>query len=283
MKDVRLAVVCMQSDFGRTEKNLAKMESYARDASAKGAAMICFPELTVTGYAVRERLKPYTEPVPGPISERVVKIAIENELVVMAGMLEKAKGGKAYITQIVAGPYGMIGTYQKTHLSAQEREAYEPGQTIRTFTHDQYSFGIQLCYETHFPELSTIMSIQGAEIIFFCYASPHGKPAEKRESWLRYLPARAFDNGIFIVACNQVGENGAGLSFPGVIMVLNPLGKILYQYTGRREKMIIAELRGSDLADIRADRMKYFVTHRRPELYGTLFQKNRTGKPIQKS
>lgn len=267
MKDLRLAVVCMQSDFGGIEKNIVRMESFSQEAAAEGVSMICFPELSVTGYTVRENPQLYAEPVPGPISDRIVKIARENKLLIMAGMLEKGSGDKPYISQIVAGPYGTIGMCQKTHLSPQEKELYQPGQTIRTFTYDQRNFGIQLCYETHFPELSTIMALQGAEIIFFLYASPHGKPEEKRDSWLRDLPARAFDNGLFIVACNQVGENGADLLFPGVIMVLNPAGKILHQYTGTEEKMIIAELKGSDLAKIRTDRMSYFMKHRRPELY----------------
>lgn len=272
MKDIRVAVVCMQSDFGKVEGNIVKMEYFVQSAAAQGASMICFPELCVTGYSVRGNSQSYAEPVPGPISERLVEIAREHKLIVIAGMLEKGRGDNPYISQLVAGPDGIVGIYQKTHLSPKEREIYNPGKIIKTFTNDNCHFGVQLCYETHFPELSTIMSLQGAEIIFFLYASPHGKPEEKRDSWLRYLPARAFDNGIFIVACNQVGENGAGLFFPGVIMVLNPTGKILYQYTGEGEKMIIAELKGSDLANVRLDLMAYFVTRRRPELYRTLLQ-----------
>lgn len=270
MKDVRLAVVCMQSHFGRIEKNIVRMESFVKEAAAEGVSMICFPELSVTGYTVKEDPRLYAEPVPGPTSDRIAGIAGENRVLIMAGMLEKGRGDKPHISQIIAGPYGVIGTYQKTHLSAQERGIYEPGQIIKTFTYDHSNFGIQLCYETHFPELSTIMALQGAEIIFFLYASPHGKPEEKRDSWLRDLPARAFDNGLFIVACNQVGGNGANLIFPGVIMILNPEGKILYQYTGTKEKMVIAELKGSDLARIRKDRMRYFIKYRRPELYGAL-------------
>ncbi|MEE8317892.1 MAG: nitrilase-related carbon-nitrogen hydrolase [Candidatus Omnitrophota bacterium] len=274
MKDLRLAVVCMQSDFGRIEKNIAKMESFVQKAAAQGASMICFPELSATGYTIKEDPQLHAESVPGPISDRIVKIAEENKLVIMAGMLEKGSADKPHISQIVAGPYGIIGMYQKTHLSPKEKEIYEPGQIIKTFTYDHINFGIQLCYETHFPELSTMMALQGAEIVFFLYASPYRTPQEKRDSWLRDLPARAFDNGIFIVACNQVGENGAGLLFPGVIIVLGPAGKIRYQYTGNKEKMIIAGLKGSDLAKVRTDTMRYFIKYRRPELYRAISQQH---------
>ncbi|MBE9571924.1 MAG: nitrilase [Proteobacteria bacterium] len=272
MKDIRIAVVCMQSDFGCIEKNIIKIESFVQKAASDGINMICFPELSITGYTTKENPNLYAELVPGPISDRIVKIAKGNKLLIMAGMLQKGRGDKPYISQIVAGPYGIIGIYQKTHLSPKEKEMYKPGEIIKTFTYDNINFGIQLCYETHFPELSTIMSLQGAEIIFFLYASPNGKPKEKRDSWLRDLPARAFDNGAFIVACNQVGENGAGLLFPGVIMILNPEGKILYQYIGCKEKMIIAELKKKDLTEIRTHRMRYFIKYRRPELYKAIPQ-----------
>jgi len=270
VKDIRLAVVCMQSEFGRIAKNLKRMESFVQEAAAEDVSMICFPELSVTGYTINENPQLYAEPVPGPISKHIAKIAKENKLVIMAGMLEKGEADKPLISQIVAGPYGIMGIYRKTHLSPQEKSIYQPGQEIKTFLKGDISFGIQLCYETHFPELSTIMALQGAEIIFFLYASPHGKPEEKRDSWLRDLPARAFDNGLFIVACNQVGENGVGLLFPGVIMILNPAGKILYQYTGYKEKMIIVELKESDLTKIRTHLMRYFLKYRRPELYNAI-------------
>ena len=267
MRDLRVAVVCMQSYYGRTEENLARIESYIRDASSNNAHIICFPELAITGYSIRNDPLPYAQPIPGSISERIVAIARQYKLVVLAGMLEKTEENGIYITQLVAGPRGLIGTYRKTHLSPQEKKLYTPGRGLQTFAHSRCRFGMQLCYEAHFPELTTIMSLQGAEIVFFCHASPHGSPEEKKESWARHLPARAFDNGIFVVACNQVGENGTGLSFPGVTMVFDPAGKSLYEYAGETERIVIAELRHNDLRKVREHRMKYFLPFRRPELY----------------
>ncbi|MBN2539404.1 MAG: nitrilase [Deltaproteobacteria bacterium] len=260
----------MRSEFGRIEKNMQRMDSFARMAAFKGARMICFPELSITGYSIREDLQPYAEPVPGPISDHLIKIAKENGLVVLAGMLERSNAGAPYISQIVTGPSGIIGVYRKTHLSPLEKNVCQPGQEVQSFTCDTITFGIQLCYESHFPELSTILSLQGADIIFFPYASPNKKPDEKKNSWLRTLPARAFDNSVFVVACNQAGKNGAGLSFPGVILILDPSGKIRCQYTGNGEKMIIEELKGGDLKTIRSDEMQNFTQHRRPELYGMI-------------
>jgi predicted amidohydrolase len=270
MRDLRVGVVCMQSYYGQIEENLARIESYIRDASGSDAHIICFPELSITGYSIREDPLPYAQYIPGPLSDHVVALAREYKLVVLAGMLEKTERDGIYITQLVAGTRGLIGAYRKTHLSPQEQKLYTPGRKVKTFKHSRCRFGIQLCYEAHFPELTTMMSLQGAEIVFLPHASPQGSPKEKRGSWSRHLPARAFDNGIFVVASNQVGENGTGLSFPGVIMVYDPLGKPLYEYAGGTERMIMAELRQEDLNKVRGHRMRYFLPFRRPDLYGLI-------------
>ena len=84
---------------------------------------------------------------------------------------------------------------------------------------------------------------------------------------MRHLPARAFDNGVFIVACNQVGSNSDDFLFPGVALVLGPDGKILAKYTGREERILFADLKADCLQDVRLHRMKYFIPQRRPGLY----------------
>ena len=128
-------------------------------------------------------------------------------------------------------------------------------------------FGVQLCYESHFPEISTIMALKGAEILLIPHASPRGSPAEKAESWLRHLPSRAFDNGLYVVAYNQVGGNHNGFLFPGVAIALNPSGRVMNIYRGYEEKMIFVRLRRKELEETRNHRMKYFLPNRRPELY----------------
>ncbi|MBE9572362.1 MAG: nitrilase, partial [Proteobacteria bacterium] len=84
---------------------------------------------------------------------------------------------------------------------------------------------------------------------------------------MRHLPARAFDNGVFIVACNQVGSNSDDLLFPGVALVLGPDGQILAKYTGREERILFVDLKADYLEDVRLHRMKYFIPQRRPGLY----------------
>ncbi len=87
---------------------------------------------------------------------------------------------------------------------------------------------------------------------------------------MRHLPARAYDNGLFIVACNQTGKTHEGFSFPGVALVLNPAGRVIKEYGENQEHMLIAELKMAELLEVREHRMKFFLPNRRPELYGDL-------------
>jgi N-carbamoylputrescine amidase len=267
MRDLKIAAVSMHSETGNIERNLERTASYVAEAARMGAHAICFPELSVTGYTLTNPASVYGHVIPDQIIEGIVGLAREKGLIILVGMVDLSELRKPYIAQVVAGPDGLLGSYRKTHLSPPEKGLYAAGHEVGIFSHRDVTFGIQLCYESHFPELSTLMALKGAEIIFFPHASPRSEPEEKMDSWMRHLPSRAFDNGLFVVACNQVGENKEGLSFPGVALALNPAGRVMEAYCGHREKMILVDLRRDVLQEIRNHRMKYFLPNRRPELY----------------
>jgi N-carbamoylputrescine amidase len=173
----------------------------------------------------------------------------------------------------------LVGVYRKTHLSPPEREIFRPGEELKTYAHQGIAFGIELCYESHFPEISTVLALQGAEILFLPHASPRGTPEGKLGSWLRHLPSRAFDNSVFVVACNQTGGSADGASFPGVALMLDPAGKLIASRAEEQEGMLIADLKAEDLAQTRNHRMKYFLPSRRPDLYGVLVSQESGGQP----
>ena len=270
MRDLKIAVVCMNSDTGEIQKNLDRTELFVSKASEMGVDLICFPELSITGYTLHNPIKVYGDLWPDEIIERVVGMAQEKELIILAGIVEISDGEKPYISQIVAGPEGFVGLHRKTHLSPQEKEEYQAGEKIDVFCQKDIIFGIQLCYEAHFPEMSTVMALKGAHIIFMPHASPRGTPEEKAQSWLRHLPSRAFDNALFVVACNQVGKTREGYTFPGVAVVLNPAGWIMARYEDSQEELIVADLKGDILEEIREHKLGYFIPNRRPELYKKL-------------
>lgn len=270
MIDQRAAAVAMQSRFGDIEGNLARMEVFVREAARKGASVICFPELSISGYALKDEIHRIAEPVPGPSTHKVQQMARENGILILAGLFERVEKGTA-ITHIVVAPDGCMGKYRKLHLSLGERALLCAGSETPVFRYAGTCFGIELCYDAHFPELSTILALKGAEIIYMPHASPPPEsPDEKRNRWLRYLGARAYDNSAFVVACNQAGDGAAGIRFGGVALALDPRGDVLAEASGDEESMIMADLKSESLARTRNARMGFFLMHRRPELYSRL-------------
>jgi predicted amidohydrolase len=267
MQDIRIAAVIFNSIVNQVQNNLERMASWIRRAKKQGAQLICFPEMTVTGYSTRPAIKDAAEAVPGPISRHLQELAHDHQTIILAGMAEKDEEGRVFATHLVVTSEKISGVYRKIHIAPPERGIFSPGDTVSLFEAAGIKLGIQLCYDAHFPELSTRMALGGADVIFMPHASPRGTPQEKFNSWMRHLTARAFDNGVFIVACNQIGKNQKGLEFPGLAVVIGPSGNLLKDKTTERESMLVADLKADDLADVRGHKMRYFLPNRRPELY----------------
>lgn len=167
----------------------------------------------------------------------------------------------------MVGPQGLLGAYRKTHLGPTEMTLFTPGKHMAIIDCKGIRFGVQLCYEGHFPEITLAQALQGVEVVLIPHASPREEPDQKLERWLRYLPARAYDNTVFVVACNQAGDNGAGLDFSGVALVLGPKGQVLAQATGTEDALVTADLKAAQIQSIKEGRMGYFLPLRRPDLY----------------
>jgi N-carbamoylputrescine amidase len=267
MKDIRIAAVIFNSPVGQVQQNLERMIPWVERAGAEQADLICFPELNVSGYSTHPVIEDSAEPIPGSISRQLEQIARDTGVVILAGMAERDDKGRLFASHLVVLPNGIAGVYRKLHIAPPEKTVFSQGQAVRLFNVLGIKLGIQLCYDAHFPELSTRMAVDGADVIFMPHASPRGTPPQKLDSWMRHLSARAFDNGVFIVACNQVGENQIGLEFPGLAVAIGPAGNILKEKTTDREGMLVTDLKANDLSEVRNHRMRYFLPNRRPELY----------------
>ena len=273
MDDLRIAAVVMRSVLGEIQDNLKRMKAWVGEAASGGAGLVCFPELNLTGYSVREIIRSVAEPIPGPSSQAVVQMARECGMLILAGLVERDIEGRIFASHLVASPEGLQGIYRKCHLSPFEQPLYSPGNALPVFCFKGTFFGIELCYDTHFPELSTLLALKGADILFCLHASPRGTPDEKQRSWLRHLTARAYDNGVFVVACNQTGDNKDGLEFPGVALGLNPSGEVIAEHVSGDEGILFVDLRAAELAHVRENRMRFFLPNRRPELYEGLIKR----------
>lgn len=270
MNDIRIAAVISNSPAGHVEYNIERMTRWVTAAKKEGADLVCFPEMNITGYSIHEDIKNVAEPVPGPISEKLLQMAQARDIAILAGMAEKDEAGRVYATHLVAKPAGVSRVYRKLHIAPPERGIFSPGKRVLLFNACGIKFGIQLCYDAHFPEISTFMAIREAGIIFIPHASPNGTPEEKFRSWMRHLPARAYDNSLFVVACNQSGDNGEGLEFPGIAVIIGPSGEIIEKNVSGKEGMILADLKAETLEKVRGNKMRFFLPNRRPDLYKIL-------------
>ncbi len=267
MKDIRIAVAVFNSPVNKTRHNIDRMVRWIKEAKRKGASIICFPEMNVTGYCIHKDINKIAEPVSGGAAQDLLHIAGEEKIVILAGMAEKDETGRIFASHLVITPDGVSGIYRKLHIAPPESPFFTPGSKIPLFETMGVKFGIQLCYDAHFPGLSAHMAVNGAELIFIPHASPRGTPDKKFKSWMRHLIARAYDNSLFIVACNQTGENGKGLTFPGVSVIIGPTGKIIKKRISGREGIMVGDLKADDLARVRNNRMHFFLPNTRADLY----------------
>ena len=267
MKDIRIAAIIFNSPVGQVQQNLERMIPWVERAREDGADLVCFPELNVTGYSTDPVIRDSAESIPGAISRQLEKIAGDSGITILAGMAERNDDDRLFASHLVVLPNGIAGAYRKLHIAPPERDVFSQGQQVPLFNILGIKVGIQLCYDAHFPELAARMAVDGADVIFMPHASPRGTPHQKFDSWMRHLTARAFDNGVFIVACNQVGENQIGLEFPGLAVAVGPSGNILKEKTTDREGMLVADLKANDLSEVRNHRMRYFLPNRRPDIY----------------
>lgn len=276
MEKTRLALVQMQSELGMPDKNLKKILDYVARAGAQGVDIICFPEMCLQGYS-REKAQRTALQAPGEITGRIGEAAAKEGVTVLVGLAEAAEGEKPYITQLVLFPDGKVEKYRKTHLGKSEQPHFTAGDDLPVFSTEKACFGIQICWDMHFPEVSAILSLKGAEIIF----APHASPVivgDRRGIWMKYMAARAYDNTVFVAACNLVGQDGAGQGFCGGALILDPKGNPVAESFGRGDGMLVADLDPGLINTIRMKKAKsmrdtFYLECRRPELYGPLVRK----------
>lgn len=273
--DVTVGAVVMRSVVGDTEANLASITALVNQAAQKNVDILCFPELCLTGYSTSPRIQDEALTMDSPAVASLVDLARRTGICILAGFAERERDA-VYATHLAFSGDGILGAYRKLHLGPPEHSIFTPGDNVTVFQSHGATFGVQLCYDAHFPELSTLYAVKGADILFMPHASPNGSPDKKLESWLRHLTARAYDNGAFVLACNQRGNNGRGLHFPGLAVILSPDGRVMARNTDDVDSLTTATLHKAELESVRRHRMRYFLPNRRPELYGDLTDRKKS-------
>jgi N-carbamoylputrescine amidase len=267
VRDIKIAISIFNARVGHTGENLAKSIADVKQAASAGAEIICFPEMNITGYSNHADIALQAEPIRGPSVDTLADLAHKENILILAGLAEKGDNGSIFAAHVALAPNGLLGVYRKLHIAPTEQAMYTAGDEVPLFNYQGITFGIQLCYDGHFPDLSSHMAVQGAEMIFVPHASPRGQAMDKHRSWMRHLPARAYDNSLFVIACNQTGDNDKGLHFPGNAMVIGPSGHILNAWTTGEKALHFFDLKADELQRVRDNRMHFFLPNRRPDLY----------------
>lgn len=266
MENLNIAIISFEAIAGNIEKNLRRTEEIAIKATKEHADIIFFPETALTGYSSSNNIKSQAIEIPSATINELCRISKENQTTIITGLHEKRQH-QYFITQIVVANGEIKGIYRKTHLSFNESKVLSTGNEIPVFETPKCRFGIQLCYDTHFPEISTIQALQKADILFMAFATPGSNPESLTERLMRFLKARAYDNSCFVVYTNLKGTGREGQKFSGISGVIDPKGNVIGDNLSSCSELLFANLNPTLLNKIKSSHMGHFLAHRRSDLY----------------
>ena len=267
----KIKVVLAQINCKPEDKieNLKRMQKAVIEAQKHKADLIIFPELSLTGYVIRDQIYDLAETIPGSSYKIMEEMARKTKMHIIFGMPESSEKAEAviYNTAVFVGPEGLIGKYRKMHLPThsvfEEKRYFRPGYRTAVFDTELGKIGLIICYDIFFPELSRLMRLKGAQLIICISASP----STRRTFFETLTIARAIENAAFLAYVNLVGIED-GLQFWGGSRIVGPSGKVFAQAKYDEEDFVICNV---DYADMRS--VEAFVPtlkDLRPELFSEL-------------
>jgi len=279
--------------------NLGVIRQLAAQAKAQGAQVIAFHECSVTGYTFarhlnKEQLTAVAELIPeGESIQELITIARELDIIILAGLFEKTNDGTLYKAYVCVDKNGLVANYRKLHPFINPH--LTPGDSYVVFDLLGWKCGILICYDNNIIENVRATTLLGAEIIFMPHVTmctPSPRPGAgfvdpalwarreedptslraefdglKGRSWLmKWLPARAYDNGVYVVFANAIGMDDDQLK-NGCSMVLDPFGDVLAECRKLGDDIVTATLIPDKLTQAGGYR---YIKARRPGLYGEI-------------
>lgn len=256
-------------------KNIKKAKSLIEIAGAEGARIIALPQLFNSEWfpsSIDKSNFSLAEEADGETITALREAALKSKSVLIAPIFEH-DGERFFNTAFVIGPDGgVLGKYRKVHVPQiplwEERSYFDPGDLgFPVFKTPVATIGVQLCWDTFFPEGFRLLALAGAEIVFVPTASAF---AHSHKKWERAIAASAHSNSIFIMRVNRVGTEG-DQEFYGRSFTVRPDGEFINEPSGPSEGVVLAEI---DLSDIAATRGEWvFLKDRRPELYEAIAER----------
>ena len=301
MENLKIATAQFENKSGDKKYNLAIIDQLSGLAAQKNARVICFHEQSVTGYTFlkdlsKDELMSLAENIPeGESTQQLIQLAKKNKIVIIAGVLEKEQD-KIFKAMVCVDGNGMIAKHRKLHPFINPHIL--PGDKYVVFELFGWKCSILICYDNNVIENVRAVTLLGTQILFaphvtMCTPSPMpGRgfvdpvlwqnrekdpvalrlefDGPKGRRWLlRWLPARAFDNGIYIVFSNPVGMDDDQLK-NGNSMILDPYGEIIAEVRSFENDFAIGVCTPEKLTLAGGYR---YLNARRPELYGDILSK----------
>ncbi len=268
--------------------NLSQAVARGEHAAQSGAQVICLPELFRSQYFCQREDPAWfdlAEPVPGPSTEALGKVADRHNVVMIAPIFERRTAGIYHNSVVVIDSDGSIaGLYRKMHVpddpAYYEKFYFTPGD--RGFQAIQTSVGkvgTLICWDQWYPEAARLTTLQGAETLFYPTAigwHPSEKAQEgelQRSAWQTIQRSHAIANGVFVAAVNRVGhekpvEGGDGIEFWGSSFICDPFGAVLTEASIDKEEIVMAEVNLGRVEEVR--RHWPFLRDRRVDAYAGL-------------
>jgi predicted amidohydrolase len=279
---MKVAGVQMDVTLGEVDVNVARIVEKLRETRRAGAELAVFPECAVSGYcfASADEARPFAQTIPGPATAQIADACKELGGYAVFGMLELVEE-KLFNAAVLVGPEGLIGSYRKVHLPFLGADMFtEYGDVpFAVERAGELNVGMNICYDSAFPEASRCLSLLGADLIVLPTNWPSG--AECVAAYA--INTRAMENGVYYMAINRVGTE-AGITFIGSSRIADPGGVTLASGSTDGEEILYADI------DIARARMKKVVrvpgvhaidriADRRPEMYGLLTKPHNLKRP----
>jgi N-carbamoylputrescine amidase len=267
-------------------ENLEKAVWRIREAAAQGAQIICLQELFRSQYFCREEnpdLFALAEPIPGPSTNTLSKIATEMCVVLIASLFERRAAGLYHNSAAIINADGTLeGVYRKMHIPDDplyfEKYYFAPGDLgFENFDTQVGRVGVLVCWDQWYPEAARLTALQGANVLFYPTAIGW-HPSEKEQygaaqldAWRTIQRAHSIANGVYVCAVNRVGVEGppdSRLEFWGNSFVSDPFGQVIAQASAGREEILVAECDPRRMEEVR--RNWPFLRDRRIDAYGPI-------------
>jgi len=291
---LRVGLVQQSCADNDRERNLAASAAGVREAAARGARLVLLQELHTGLYFCQHEstaLFDLAEPIPGPSTEYLGKLAKELGIVLVGSLFEKRAPGLYHNTAVVLEKDGTLaGKYRKMHIPDDpgyyEKFYFTPGDL--GFTPIQTSvgkLGLLVCWDQWYPEGARLMALAGAELLLYPTAigwnpaDDQDEQARQREAWITIQRAHAVANGLPVLVANRTGfepdptRQTEGSQFWGSSFVAGPQGEFLAQAGTERPEVLVVDVDLARSENVR--RWWPFLRDRRIDAYGELTRRFR--------